>query len=234
MISDKISIIIPCFNEKGTIKKIYEKVKASSINNKEIIIVDDSSTDGSTDIIKNIALQDQEVKTIFHHTTRGKGACIISGLKISSGQIILIQDADLEYDPEDYPKLVEPFLKFGADVVYGSRFIGGYGPKRIHLFWHQVANKFLTLLTNIFTNLNMTDMETGYKLFKKKLLDSSELEQNSFGIEPEITIKLAKKKAKFFEVPITYNGRGYSEGKKIKLIDAFVAIYCILKYSIFK
>ena len=229
----KISIIIPCFNEVKTIDKIVDKINEIKIENYELIIVDDKSNDGSIEKIKEISLEMNNIKTIFHEKNLGKGSAIKSGLKVSEGDIILIQDADLEYDPCDYEKLLEPFLKFDADVVYGSRFIGGNGPKRLHFFWHTIANKFLTLLTNFFTNLNMTDMETGYKLFKKEYLNAEMIKENSFGIEPEITIKLAKQKIRFFEVPISYNGRGYFDGKKITMKDGFVALYCILKYSIF-
>ena len=167
---------------------------------------------------------------MFHEKNFGKGRALRSGFKNASGDIILIQDADLEYDPDDYEKLLEPFIKADADVVYGSRFIGGRYV-RLHFFWHLIANKILTLLTNIVTNLNMTDMETGYKVFKKKTLESLNLYEDSFGIEPEITIKLAKKGFIFYEVPISYRGRSYKEGKKIKFIDALIAIYCIVKYS---
>ena len=230
----KVSIIIPCFNEKDTIRSIFEKVSASKAFDKEIIIVDDCSTDGSDTIIKAINKNNPSLKTIFHEKNQGKGAAIKTGLKSSTGELILIQDADLEYDPVDYGILIEPFIKYDADVVYGSRFIGGQRPKRLHLFWHTVANKILTLITNIFTNLNMTDMETGYKIFKKEHIDIDNLKEKSFGIEPEITIKLAKKKIKFFEVPISYNGRSYKQGKKITAKDAFIAFYCIIKYSLFK
>ena len=231
-----VSIIIPCYNEKETIEKVFFKVKSSHILNKEIIIVDDFSNDGSVEIINKISKDNSEskLKTIFHKKNEGKGAAIKSGLKVATCDLVLIQDSDLEYDPSDYPNLLEPFIKYNADVVYGSRFAGGSSPKRVHLFWHTFANKILTLITNIFTNLNMTDMETGYKVFKKKHIDIDNLEEKSFGIEPEITIKLAKKKIKFFEVPITYNGRNYNQGKKIKAKDAFIALYCIIKYSLFK
>ena len=231
-----VSIIIPCYNEKETIEKVFFKVKSSHILNKEIIIVDDFSNDGSVEIINKISKDNSEskLKTIFHKKNEGKGAAIKSGLKVATCDLVLIQDSDLEYDPNDYPNLLEPFIKYNADVVYGSRFVGGTGPKRLHLFWHTLANKILTLITNIFTNLNMTDMETGYKVFKKKHIDIDNLEEKSFGIEPEITIKLAKKKIKFFEVPITYNGRDYNQGKKIKAKDAFIALYCIIKYSLFR
>jgi len=229
----KITIIVPCFNEVNTIDKIINKIEELKIEKYELIIVDDKSNDGSTERIKKISSEMKNIKTVFHEKNSGKGSAIKSGLKISEGDIILIQDADLEYDPNDYEKLFEPFLKLDADVVFGSRFIGGNRPRRLHFFWHSVANKFLTLLTNFFTNLNMTDMETGYKLFKKKYLSAEMLKERSFGIEPEITIKLAKQKIKFFEVPVSYNGRGYLEGKKITIKDGFVALYCILKYSIF-
>ena len=231
-----VSIIIPCYNEKETIEKVFFKVKSSHILNKEIIIVDDFSNDGSVEIINKISKDNSEskLKTIFHKKNEGKGAAIKSGLKVATCDLVLIQDSDLEYNPSDYPNLLEPFIKYNADVVYGSRFVGGTGPKRLHLFWHTFANKILTLITNIFTNLNMTDMETGYKVFKKKHIDIDNLEEKSFGIEPEITIKLAKKKIKFFEVPITYNGRDYNQGKKIKAKDAFIALYCIIKYSLFR
>tara|TARA_B100000686_G_C16604959_1_gene870678 strand:- start:352 stop:1062 length:711 start_codon:yes stop_codon:yes gene_type:complete len=229
----KVSIIIPCFNEKDTIRLIFEKVNASEVFNKEIIIVDDCSTDGSDTVINEISKDYPTLKTAFHKENQGKGAAIKTGLKSSTGELILIQDADLEYDPVDYNILIEPFIKYDADVVYGSRFIGGQSPKRLHLFWHTLANKILTLMTNIFTNLNMTDMETGYKVFKKEHIDIDNLKEKSFGIEPEITIKLAKKKVKFFEVPITYNGRSYNQGKKITTKDAFIAFYCIIKYSLF-
>ena len=231
-----VSIIIPCYNEKETIEEVFLKVKSSHIQNKEIIIVDDFSNDGSIEIINKISKDNSEskLKTIFHKRNEGKGAAIKSGLEVATCDLVLIQDADLEYDPSDYLSLLEPFIKYNADVVYGSRFVGGSGPKRLHMFWHQVANKLLTLITNVFTNLNMTDMETGYKVFKREHLNVKNLEEKSFGIEPEITIKLAKKKLKFFEVPISYNGRSYNQGKKITIKDAFIAMYCIIKYSFFK
>ena len=162
----------------------------------------------------------------------GKGGGIRTGLKHATGNIVLIQDADLEYDPSDYPQLIEPFLKTDADVVYGTRFKGG-SYSRLHFFWHYVANKFLTLMTNVMTNLNMSDMETGYKVFKKEVINSITIKENSFGVEPEITMKLAKKKFVFYEVSISYKGRSYSEGKKITLKDAFIAVYCIFKYKFF-
>ena len=230
----KISIIVPCYNEKDTIKLIIDKIYNKQLDNFEVIIVDDNSIDGSKGIIDDLKNKFSNLKIIHHDQNFGKGRAIKNGIINSTGDVILIQDADLEYDPDDYEKLIEPFLKYNADVVFGSRFMSGTGPKRLHLFWHTVANKILTFLTNIFTNLNMSDMETGYKLFKRNYIDPNRLEQNSFGIEPEITIKLAKQKVKFFEVPISYNGRSYDEGKKITIKDAFVALYCIIKYSFFK
>tara|TARA_B100000787_G_scaffold167528_1_gene154466 strand:+ start:869 stop:1561 length:693 start_codon:yes stop_codon:yes gene_type:complete len=228
----KLSIIIPCFNEEKTIEKIVAKVAMFKTLEKEIIIIDDCSSDSSREIIKKISQNNNEVQFIFQKVNQGKGSAIRKGFEKASGDILLIQDADLEYDPADYDKLIQPFLEADADVVYGSRFLGGKYV-RLHFFWHYVANKILTLITNIVTNLNMTDMETGYKLFKKKAIDSITLKENSFSIEPEITVKLAKKGYIFYEVPISYRGRSYQEGKKITLKDAFIAIYCIIKYKFF-
>ena len=228
----KISIIIPCFNEEKTLKKIVEKILKFETYNKEIIIVDDNSNDNTSNIIKELKANFSEIKSIKHDTNYGKGAGIRSGIKVSTGDIILVQDADLEYSPDDYNKLLSPFINNDAEVVYGSRFLGGEYA-RLHFFWHSVANKLLTTLCNIFTNLNMSDMETGYKLFKSDVIKSINLRENSFGIEPEITVKLAKKKHIFYEVPISYSGRSYEEGKKIKLRDAFIAVYCIIKYRFF-
>ena len=228
----KLSIIIPCFNEIYTVKKLIEKVKNVKLDycEKEIIVIDDCSTDGTFEILKDIS----DIIILKHDTNMGKGMAIKTGLKKTTGDIILIQDADLEYDPKDYNNLIQPFFLADADVVYGSRFIGGSSYIRIHYFWHYIANKLLTFFCNIFTNLSMSDMETCYKVFKKDLIKDITLEQKRFGIEPELTIKLSKKTNKFYEVPITYNGRTYNEGKKIGLKDAFVAVYCIIKYSLFK
>ena len=225
----KISIIIPCFNEEKTLSQIIDKVLKFKSFEKEIIIVDDCSDDNTPHIINDLLIKFDEIKSIKHEKNYGKGAGIKSGVNASTGDIILIQDADLEYNPEDFDNLLEPFLKTDADVVYGSRFLGGKYV-RLSFFWHYIANKLLTTMCNTFTNLNMTDMETGYKLFRSEAIKSINLKENSFGIEPEITIKLAKKKYIFYEVPISYSGRSYDEGKKIGLKDAFVAVYCIIKY----
>ena len=228
----KLSIIIPCFNEEKTIEQVVNKVLKFNTLEKEILIIDDCSVDDSREIIKKIANLNASVKYFFQDKNQGKGSAIRKGFEVATGDILLIQDADLEYDPSDYDKLILPFLEADADVVYGSRFLGGKYV-RLHFFWHYVANKILTLITNIVTNLNMTDMETGYKLFKRKTIESITLKENSFSIEPEITVKLAKKGYSFYEVPISYRGRSYQEGKKITLKDAFIAIYCIIKYRFF-
>ena len=210
----KLSIIIPCYNEENTIKIIVEKVLKFSLYDKEIIIVDDCSTDQSRKIIKNLAEDTSIIKYFFLDKNLGKGAALNKGFKEANGDIILIQDADLEYDPKDYPILIKPFIETDADVVYGSRFLGGEYV-RLHFFWHFLANKLLTIVTNVVTNLNMSDMETGYKVFKKNVIKSIEIKEKSFGVEPEITVKLAKKKFVFYEVPISYRGRSYEEGKKL-------------------
>ena len=231
----KLSIIIPCFNEKKTIEKILVRVDQSlknyNILNYEILIVDDSSNDGTIEILKNLTKNDK-IKVYFHEVNLGKGAAIHTGLKYATGDITMIQDADLEYDPLDYEKLLRPFFEANADIVYGSRFLGGGKYVRIHFFWHYLANKILTFICNLFVNLNLSDMETGYKVFKTSALKSIKLKEQTFSFEPEVTIKLSKKKFKFFEVPITYNGRSYEEGKKIGLKDAFIALKTIIYYSL--
>jgi glycosyltransferase involved in cell wall biosynthesis len=235
--SFKLSILIPCFNEKNSIEKIISKILLSlknyELNNYEIIIVDDFSNDGTKEILKNYETK-ENFKILFHDKNQGKGSAIQTAIKSIAGDISIIQDADLEYDPFDYDKLLLPFFETDADVVYGSRFLGGGKYVRIHFFWHYLANKILTFICNLFTNLNLTDMETGYKVFKSSILKKIILVEKSFSFEPEITIKLAKKKVKFFEVPITYNGRSYEEGKKIGLKDAFIALKAIIVYALKK
>jgi len=228
----KLSVIIPCFNEEKTLKILVEKVLDFKGLEKEIIIVDDCSTDKSKLIIEDLTNTHSEIRGIYLDKNSGKGSALSRGFDEVQGDIILIQDADLEYDPKDYPALIKPFKNTDADVVYGSRFMGGEYV-RLHFFWHFIANKLLTFFTNIVTNLNMSDMETGYKLFKKSVIQSIKLKEKSFGIEPEITVKLAKKKYTFYEVPISYQGRSYREGKKITLKDAFLAFYCIFRYRFF-
>ena len=230
----KLSIIIPCYNEKKTIETILEKIINSlnsyKIFDYEIIIIDDFSNDGTAEILKNLKNKDK-INIYFHETNLGKGAAIQTAMQYITGDITIIQDADLEYDPFDYDKLLLPFFETDADVVYGSRFLGGGKYIRTHFFWHYLANKILTFVCNIVTNLNLTDMETGYKAFKSSVLKEITLIEKTFSFEPEVTIKLAKKKKKFYEVPITYKGRSYEEGKKIGLKDAFIAVKTIVLYS---
>jgi len=227
----KISIIIPCYNEAKTIFEIVEKVNEQTFLKKEIIVIDDFSTDGSREIL-NSSLQNKVTTIIFNEKNYGKGYCIKKGIERSNGNVILIQDADLEYDPQDYPKLINPIINNYADVVYGSRFVGG-DEKRVLFFWHTLANKILTLISNIFSNLNLTDMECGYKVFRSEVLKKITLNQNRFGFEPEITAKISKMNIRIFEVGVSYFGRTYSEGKKITYKDAFNALYCIIRYNIF-
>ena len=226
-----ISIIIPCFNEENTIEKIIKKVLEIKNYKLEIIIIDDSSYDKTISILKE-KISSKVSKIIYNEKNHGKGYCIRQGIKIATGEIILIQDADLEYNPQDYPKLIDPILNDYADVVYGSRFIGG-NERRVLFFWHSIANKMLTLLSNMFSDINLTDMETCYKVFKSSLIKKIQLKENRFGFEPEVTAKIAKLKPRIYEVGISYYGRTYAEGKKIGLKDAFVALKCIVKYNLF-
>ncbi|MFQ5721258.1 MAG: glycosyltransferase family 2 protein [Candidatus Aminicenantales bacterium] len=227
----KLSVIIPVFNEKKTIKEVINRVQNVEVGlEKEIIVVDDGSQDGTREILES--LSQPHFKVLFHARNRGKGAALQTGLAQAEGDIIIIQDADLEYDPQDYPKLLQPILEGRADVVYGSRFLGS--PHRAHFFWHYFGNKFLTTLSNMLSNLNLTDMETCYKVIKKEVLDKISLKSKRFGIEPEITIKLAKLKCRIYEVPISYWGRNYAEGKKIGWKDALAAIFHIFRYKFFK
>jgi len=227
----KISVIIPCYNEENTIEKIVDKILELKDLDFEIIIIDDHSTDSSKKIIE-INLKDKIDHIIINEKNSGKGYSIKRGIDKATGDIIIIQDADLEYDPNDYFKLLEPFKRGKADVVFGSRFIGSE-QKRVLYFWHTLGNKFLTLLSNIFTNLNLTDMEVGYKAFKSDVIKNIKLKENRFGFEPEVTAKIAKKDLRIYEVGISYFGRKYADGKKITWRDGFSAIRCILKYNLF-
>ena len=225
-----LSIIIPAYNEIKFIDETIKKVKDTPYE-KEIVVVDDYSTDGTREYLKGLQGR-RDVTVVFHEQNQGKGAALRSGIAHAKGDIIIIQDADLEYDPREYPRLLEPILDGKADVVYGSRFLGG--PHRVFYFWHYMGNSMVTLLSNIFTNLNLTDMETGYKVFKREVFEGIEIESNRFGFEPEITAKIARKRCRIYEVPISYYGRGYEEGKKITWRDGIKAFFTILKYNVFK
>ena len=226
-----LSVIVPCFNEIKTLDKVITNIQSSTVEPKEIIIVDDYSNDGSREFLKN--LKSNNIKTIFHNKNRGKGAALSSGISIAKGKIIIIQDADLEYDPNEFPNIIAPIVNEKADVVYGSRFQGGQ-PHRVVYFWHRVGNGFLTLLSNIFTDINLTDMETCYKAFKREIIQNIKIEENRFGFEPEITAKISKLNCRIYEVGISYYGRTYKEGKKIGWRDGVQAIWCILKYNLFR
>jgi glycosyltransferase involved in cell wall biosynthesis len=225
----KVSIVIPCYNEQTTIEKIVEAVRAAPIESSEIIVVDDCSQDGTQTLLKERLSQVVD-RIIYHPVNRGKGAALRSGFAAATGDIILVQDADLEYNPEDYPVLLEPLMSGKADAVFGSRFMGGR-PHRVLFFWHMVANKFLTLFSNMFTNLNLTDVETGYKAFKASLIQSIQIEEDRFGVEPEIIAKVARTGCRIYEVGISYAGRTYEEGKKIGWRDGFRALYAIIRYN---
>ena len=226
-----LSVVIPVFNEVMTIEVIVELVRSTLLDIKlEIVIVDDYSTDGTRDKVRKLALDD-DIKAFFHDKNCGKGAALRSGFEIASGDIILIQDADLEYNPMEYNKLLQPILDGKAEVVYGSRFIGG-DPHRVLYFWHYIGNKFLTLLSNMFTNLNLSDMEVGYKVFRREVIQQITIEEDRFGFEPEITSKVAKLCCRVYEVGISYSGRTYAECKKIGWRDGLLALWCILKYNL--
>jgi glycosyltransferase involved in cell wall biosynthesis len=226
----KLSVVIPAYNEIGTIREIVERVMGVPIE-KEIVIVDDGSTDGTREELRKIDGALEGVKVYLHDRNRGKGAALRTGFTAVTGDVVLIQDADLEYDPREYPKLLEPILDGRADVVYGSRFLGG--PHRVLFFWHYVGNRFLTLLSNMMNNLNLSDMETCYKAFRRQVLDQIRIRSDRFGFEPEFTAKAARNGFRVYEVPISYSGRTYSEGKKINWKDGFKAIFAILWFRFF-
>ena len=232
----KLSIIIPCYNEKNLVGKILDKIISTHLSyeiEKEIIVIDDASTDGTEAVLQEYSRQHTAINIIRQQTNSGKGAAVRRALQIVTGDIVIIQDADMEYDPKDYNKMLQPILEGYADVVYGSRFMGE-GPHRVLFFFHTIGNKFLTFLSNLLTGLNLSDMETGYKMFKTELLKQVRIKENRFGFEPEITAKISHiKNIRIYEIGIAYYGRTYNEGKKINWVDGFHAIWCILKYNIF-
>jgi len=226
----KLSVVIPVYNEVGTIKEIVSRVQAVDLE-KEIIIVDDGSTDGTRELLPEITLSHENIRVLYHDRNQGKGAALRTGFEGATGDIVIIQDADLEYDPREYPVLLAPILDGRADIVYGSRFLGG--PHRVLFFWHYLGNKFLTLLSNALTNLNLTDMETCYKVFRREVLNDIQLKSNRFGFEPEFTAKIAKKGFRIYETSISYSGRTYAEGKKIGWKDGVKAIFAIIWFRFF-
>ena len=229
----KLSIIVPVYNEKQTILQILQRIEKTAFE-KQIVVIDDFSTDGTRDILKELEASHKypSVQVMYHAVNQGKGAALRTGIAAASGDVVIIQDADLEYDPSEYGVLIQPINLGLADVVYGSRFLSG--PHRVLFFWHSLGNKLLTLLSNMFTDLNLTDMETGYKAFRRELFSKITIEENRFGFEPEITAKVARLRCRLYEVPISYFGRDYSEGKKITWKDGVAALYCILKYNLLR
>ncbi len=228
----RLSVVVPCFNEKNTIEALIDAVRASPYPAKEIIVVDDCSNDGTRDVLRG-AVAAKIDRVIFHDVNQGKGAALRTGIAAATGDVVIIQDADLEYDPQEYSVVIEPILQGKADVVFGSRFMGS-GPRRVVYFWHRVGNGVLTTLSNMFTNLNLSDMETCYKAFRRELIQGIVIEENRFGFEPEITAKVSKLQCRIYEVGISYYGRTYEEGKKIGWKDGFRALYCIVKYNVFR
>ena len=227
----KLSVIVPVFNEESTIKKIIESVQSSPVDIREIIIIDDCSTDSTREILSKI--DSPLIRVLYNKSNKGKGYALKRGFKEAKGDICIVQDADLEYDPNEYHNVINPIINNKADVVYGSRFHGS-GPHRVVYFWHRVGNGVLTLMSNFFTDLNLSDMETCYKAFKRNIIQSINIEEKRFGFEPEITAKISKMNIRIYEVGISYYGRTYSEGKKINWKDGVRAIYCILKYNLFR
>jgi glycosyltransferase involved in cell wall biosynthesis len=227
-----VSIIIPCFNEAKTIETLLEAVLASPVPNKEVIVVDDASTDGTRELLRT-KIEPRVAQVIYCERNRGKGAALRAGFAAATGEIVLVQDADLEYDPRDYPQLLAPILEDRADVVYGSRFSGGQS-HRVLYFWHYLGNRMLTLLSNMLTDLNLTDMETCYKVFRREVIQRITIEEDRFGFEPEITAKVSRLPCRIYEVGISYSGRTYAEGKKIGWRDGLRAIWCILKYNLLR
>ena len=226
----KLSVLIPCYNERASITSLLAAVRACPVTELQIIVIDDGSADGTRELLQQETWNARD-KVILHERNQGKGAALRTGIAAADGDLVIIQDADREYDPNEYPLLMAPFLQGRADVVYGSRFAGGHA-HRVVYFWHMVGNRFLTLLSNMMTNLNLTDMETGFKMFRREVIQAVTIEEDRFGFEPEITAKLAKRGAVFYEVGISYYGRTYAEGKKINWRDGFRAIYAILKYNL--
>ena len=226
----QISVVIPVYNEVSTIREIVARVQAVDLE-KEIIIVDDGSTDGTREQLQEITLSQDNVKVFYHDRNQGKGAALRTGFEVVTGDVVIIQDADLEYDPREYPVLLEPIRDGRADIVYGSRFLGG--PHRVLFFWHYLGNKFLTLLSNALTNLNLTDLETCYKVFRREVISGIQFKSNRFGFEPEFTAKVAKKGFRIYETPISYSGRTYAEGKKISWRDGVKAIFAIVWFRFF-
>jgi glycosyltransferase involved in cell wall biosynthesis len=227
-----LSVVIPVYNEAATLESLVDRVLAVGIDDVEVICVDDGSTDGTREVLRD-RIAPKGIRVIFHERNQGKGAALRSGFQAATGDMIIVQDADLEYDPADYPKLIEPIVSGRADVVFGSRFVGGQ-PHRVLYFWHYLVNRGLTLLSNMLTNLNLTDMEVCYKVFRREILEKIEIEEDRFGFEPEITAKVAKLGCRIYEVGISYSGRTYEDGKKIGWRDGVAALRCILKYNLLR